>query len=437
MERGRFIHELKVTLAWEVVTSADLKALRDAVHRSNIVYLHLKTSAPFSMGSLLSLTKASTPLWKMVTDAKLQTLILSDYQGFFSEAPHSIRSSTDLRTLRLSEPIRWKKDGPKLVELIRKSPRLSELSFGCPENDIREGYIAIRDVVETGGIPLRRLEIQADASDRTVVGFEQGRPLWMDFTTSDPLRSVLLQETKCLRSLHLRPVVLTQPGTEQSILARVMSQNPGLVRIAIRCHPSRFFDLFQYIKVASMDTSMAATASLKVVALYHGKNQLMTTDVHNDDATVLELMPSESATGPALEPLLRTYGHRLTKLRIDTARYHQFIRYHQSFWNESNLGVVLWQGDVSRLRHIEVTCSAMNDAMLSVLDSILKHPTFPASIPYFGIGIDILYQESSEICRKWVNFVNENSRATLTILKSSRSQALGILPAHSSKYSVP
>ncbi|KAF9089829.1 hypothetical protein BGX29_011841, partial [Mortierella sp. GBA35] len=103
MERGRFIHELKVTLAWETTVN-DLKVLRDTVHRSNLFYLDLSCTTAPSMSVMLSRTKVSNPLWVLMINTRLHTFILSAYKGFFSEANILFRM-TDLRMLKISERV--------------------------------------------------------------------------------------------------------------------------------------------------------------------------------------------------------------------------------------------------------------------------------------------------------------------------------------------
>ncbi|KAG0277556.1 hypothetical protein BGZ95_005727 [Linnemannia exigua] len=400
MECGRFIQELKITLAWGKIASSDAKELQDAVHRSNIVHLDLSCSAPLSTGGLLSMTKVSNPLWELILDAQLQALILSDYQGFFVYAPRLIRT-TNLRVLKLSERFRWRKDGPKLMELIRKSPKLSDLSLRCPEGDAREAFTAIADAVAEG-VPLQNMEILGGFSDRLLARFEQGRPNWIDAMTSDPL---LLPEVTCFRSLHFRSVLSAQPEVEQSILSRFVPQNPGLVSLTMRSHPSRFLDLFESIK--TLDTN------LKSVRLYTERIQLTTPDIRDPDATMLELASIES-TGFSAESLLRAYGSRLTKLRISPTK----TRHQQPVWNKFTLALVLFQDDVSRLRNIELTCSAVSVSMLGVLETILGHPSFPApgAMSQFEVEIDIVWQQESEVCAEWAKFIAEHSRR-LTMVK--------------------
>ncbi|KAG0378996.1 hypothetical protein BGX24_002085 [Mortierella sp. AD032] len=400
MERGRFIQELKLTLAWETTVSSDAKELRDAIHRSNIVHLDLSCSTPLSTGGLLSRTRASNPLWELIMDAKLRALILSDYQGFFADAPRLIMT-TDLRVLKLSERLRWKKNGPKLIELIRKSPWMSDLSLRCPESDAREAFAAIADAVAEG-IPLQKLEVQGGFSDKLLVRFEQGRPDWIDAMTSDPS---LLPAVTCLRSLHFRSVLSVQPEVEQSILSRIVPQNPGLVSLTMRCHPSRFLNLFESIK--ALDTN------LKSVRLYTEKTQLTTTDLRDPEATILALASMESTVFSS-ESLLKAYGSRLTKLRISPTK----TRHQQPVWNESTLALILFQNDVSRLRNIEVACSAVSVSMLGVLEMILRHPSFPApgAMSQFEVEIDTVWQEESEVCTEWAKFIAEHNRR-LTMVK--------------------
>ncbi|KAF9124694.1 hypothetical protein BGW39_007960 [Mortierella sp. 14UC] len=400
MERGRFIQELKITLSWETAASSDAKELRDAIHRSNITHLDLSCATPLSMGSLLSRTKVSNPLWELIMDAKLQALVLSDYQGFFANPPRLVRT-TELRVLKVSERFRWKKNGPKLMELIRKSPRMSNLLLRCPESDAREAFVAISDAAAEG-IPLQKLEVQSGFSDRLLARFEQTRLNWIEAMTSDVS---LLPAVTCLRSLHFRPVLLVQPEVEQSILSRIVPRNPGLVSLTIRCHPSRFLDLFESIK--ALDTN------LKTVRLYTEKTQLTTSDIRNDDATLLELTSIES-TGFSAEPLLRAYGSRLAKLGITRTT----TRHRQPIWNESVLASISCQNDISKLCNIEVACSAVTVTMLDALDLIVRHHSFPVpgAMSQFEVVIDTLWQEESEVCTAWARFIAAHSHR-LTMVK--------------------
>ncbi|KAG0293835.1 hypothetical protein BGZ96_002219 [Linnemannia gamsii] len=396
MERGRFIQELKVALAWTTNT-ADSKALLDAIHRSNIVHLDLTCATTLSTGGLLSRTKASNPLWEMITGAKLQTLILSNYQGFFVDTPRLLRT-TNLRVLKLSERVRWKKEGAKLIVMIKESLKLSELSFKCPENDISEAFVAIADAIAEG-TPLQRLEIKGEFSYQLVVRFEQGRPVSVVSITSNPS---LIPAVNCLRSLHVRPLGVIQPDMEQVLLSSVIPLNPSLANLKIRCHPSRFLHLFQSI-TAPMDSN------LKSLCLYDENSHLTTPDIRDAEATVLEL--SSEITGFSAEPLLKAYGRSLTKLRIASTRRNQ-----QPFWNESMLAWILWQSNVSKLAHLELTCSSISLLMVNALDLILKHHSLPGSMSEFVIEIDIPWREKSQVCTAWVKFIVEYSRQ-LTMVK--------------------
>jgi hypothetical protein len=390
MERGRFIQELKVALTW-TTNITDSKALRDAILRSNIVHLDLTCATTLSTGGLLSRTKTSNPLWEMILDAKLQTLILSGYQGFFADVPRLIRT-TDLRVLKLSERFRWKKDGAKLIEMIKKSPKLSELSFKCPAYDIREAFVAIADAIAEG-ILLQRLEINGGFSDLLVVRFEQGCPVSAAAITSDP---ALIPAVNCLRSLHVRPLGMIQPEMEKTVLSSVIPLNPSLINLMIRCHPSRFLHLFESI-TAPQDSN------LKSLCLYGQNSHLTTSDIRNTEATVLEL--SSEITGFAAEPLLRAYGCRLTKLRIASTRWNQ-----QTFWDEPMLASILWQSNVSKLAHFELACSSITLPMVNALGLILKHQSLPDTLSEFVIEIDIPWREKSEVCTVWVKFIVEHGR---------------------------
>ncbi|KAH7060171.1 hypothetical protein BKA57DRAFT_530679 [Linnemannia elongata] len=392
MERGRFIQELKVALTWETTVN-DLKALRDAVHRSNLLYLDLScTNAP-SMTAMLGRTKVSNPLWELMINAKLHTFILSAYKGFFSDTSFSARM-TDLRRLKISDQLNWKKDGPRLLELIRHSPMLLDLSIEC--NDLPEAYKAITNAFGITSA-LEKLSLQSGPQNRILVRHEKGSvtsPGAVDLWVSDPTSPLLASMTN-LCSLQIRTELHIPIGKHLSTLTTIMLKNPSLRELWIRCQLSELCEVFETVRAVA--ATMGTMTSLKLLRAYRSHIQLFTSNLQDGTATILELLSSEP-NPTLLPPLLKGYGNRLTKVKISNGNLSA------PFWTGPAVDQLLLQGDVSRIQHIELECSSLTEPMCRALLCVLNHPSFPSAPIHFSIKVDI-DPKKSNFCERMAKFI--------------------------------
>ncbi|KAF8947952.1 hypothetical protein BGZ47_007220 [Haplosporangium gracile] len=396
MERGRLIQELKVALTWETTVN-DLKALRDTVHRSNLLYLDLScTNAP-SMTATLGRIKVSNPLWELMINAKLHTFILSAYKGFFSDTSFSARM-TDLRRLKVSE-VNWKKDGPRLLDLIRHSPMLLDLSIEC--NDLPEAYTAITNAFGTA-TALEKLSLQSGSLNRILVRHEKGdgaSPGEVDLWVSDP-SSPLLASVTNLRSLQIRTELHIPIGKHLSTLTTIMLRNPSLRELWIRCQLSELCEVFETVRAVA--ATMGTMTNLKVLRAYRSHIQLLTSNLQDGAATILELLSSEP-NSTLLPPFLKSYGNRLTKFKISNGNLSV------PFWTSLAVDQLLLQGDVSRIQHIELECSSLIESIWRALLCMLNHPSFPATLVHFSVKVDIDWRKS-RLCEEMAQFVVDCSR---------------------------
>ncbi|KAF9354671.1 hypothetical protein BGX26_007508 [Mortierella sp. AD094] len=351
MQRSSFVQELHIKLKWEV-TQSDLKQLRDVICKSKIASLNLTCTAASSTSDFLTRNKRSEPLWQMIIDAKLQSFFLSDYTGFFSRASIQTRPNC-LSMLKVTELLDWKKDGVKLTELLRQSPRLKDLYMGCTNVD--DAYSAIRRTA-TGFSLLEHLVLDGGTHSRMHARFRRGEPIWMTLVISD-LSSSVLQYAQGLRSLHLRP------GPSQALneidprfVESVITNNYEMTKLMIQCPVSDFQRMLMVVKEA---ISMNVSSKLDELTLHMHRNQLLATNLQKEASVALELMSTVGSE--TLDSLLRVYGSRLTKLRIEG----------ESFRNLSTLSLNL-QRMGTILHHIEIASSFITPLMYRDLRWILK-----------------------------------------------------------------
>ncbi|KAG0066176.1 hypothetical protein BGZ89_007534 [Linnemannia elongata] len=378
MERGRAIQELNVTLAWETNVN-DLMALRDAVHRSNLFCLELSFKTAPSMSSFLGRTKGSNPLWDLMVNAKLYTFVLSGYKGFFSDTSFSVRM-TELRRLKVTDQVNWKKEGAKVLDLIRHSPMLHELSI--ESTDLPEAYTAIKKVIGTTSA-LKKLSLQSGALNCISVRYEEGTPDSVDLWVSDP-SSPLLTGVTNLRLLQIRTEIHLPVGTHLSTLTDIILNNPGLRELWIRCQLHELCNVFETVRTVA--ATMGSMTSLQIVRVYRGQIQLSALVPQDGNATTLEILSTELSSTP-LVPLLKAYGNRLTKVKISNAKLSS------PFWTGPAFDALLSQGDVSMIQSIELECSSLTDSISKGILAVFNHSSFSPSVR-FSVKVDVTWSKS-------------------------------------------
>ncbi|KAF9930455.1 hypothetical protein BGZ67_005824 [Mortierella alpina] len=392
LEVTRAVQELKLTLLWEA-NAADLKVLRDAVHRSSIVSIELTFTASSSTGSILRRRKRADPLWQMIMNAKIQSFTVSKYPGFFRRSAMDV-GLTELRILRVSESMDWKKDGAKLVELVRNSPRLTEIFISCA--DVNGAYTSISRAA-SGSSLLRTISITASKANSLLVTFKQDKAQTIHSTRLVvPKLAVtdnsLLQTSSSISSLHVceRSVVYRNCDP----LLKLLSRNPNLSELKLGCYVAEFSSLFEtFWKYVDSD----ASCQLKQLCLYRDNNCLSSTDLRDPTATSLELM-SLNVNERVLTQLLRVYGTSLTKLTIDSSHWKPI---HSSTLEEATR----FHPKVhpQRLTHLYQRCADVDDGVLDKLNIVINRSRH--SLVEYELVIDKQFMTDPQSSKRWVSFI--------------------------------
>ncbi|KAG0370099.1 hypothetical protein BC939DRAFT_504633 [Gamsiella multidivaricata] len=349
MERAKIVLEFAVVLKWEVSVN-DLKALQQAVYNSNIASLNLTCVAPNAASDFLSRKKRSDPLWEIMMGSKLHSFILNDYRGFFSSVGIPARTN-NLRTLKIFEHVDWKKEGARVIGLLRQCPRLTDLHLGC--TNAEDAYTSIMKTT-TGFCPLEQLALDGGVNNGLLVRFRRRNPVWMDLLLTNP-SSQLLVAAQGLRNLHLR--LLSQAEINAKLLEDIISKNPTLHRLTIQCAVSDFQRILMVVKET---VSMSSSSALTILSLYSNRNQLFAKNLQDEASATLELM-STSVSAETLSLLLKVHGPRLTRLRINE----------ESIKCLSTLGKAL-QNSGSILNRLEIASTYISASALNDLRLILR-----------------------------------------------------------------
>ncbi|KAF8940838.1 hypothetical protein BGZ58_004527 [Dissophora ornata] len=302
LEWGKFIQELKATLTWDVSLN-DLKALRDVILRSNISTFDLTSTA------------------------------------------------TNLRVLKITERIDWKKDGPKAVELLENCPHLKELHLSS--NEIDAAYMAIKSI-NYDFCTLEHLTLDGGEFSGLRAQFKGGIPDAMDLVVFD-LSSPLLKDVRALRSLHVRPGLYVKANFDTRPLAGIISRNSGLTKIMIQCETTDFIKLHIAVKEALV---YEETSMLHTLKFYSRRNQLAIRDLQGNTSVELELL-SIKAPRDVIDTLFRVYGTQLTKINIDSDVLNSLLE-------------ITRAGGTLALQHIEIETSGVSYGMLYGLRYVLQ-----------------------------------------------------------------
>ncbi|KAG0313916.1 hypothetical protein BGZ99_008503 [Dissophora globulifera] len=312
LERAKCVQELKIVLQWEVSTG-DLKSFRDTVLKTNIASLDMKCTASNTTSDLLSRGKRSDSLWQMMMSTQMRSFVLAGYTGFFSRTSITART-IGLRVLKILEGVDWKRDGVKIIELLEKCPRLNVLHLGI--SDVDEAYSLIKNI-NYEGCNLNTLLLDGGGSKSGMkVRFERGIPISMDLVALD-LSSALIKETRIIRSLYFQPSTRNPLDVDIRLLVDVLSRNPDMVELSIKCGVSNFLKWHSAVRRAVEDDSSSKLRKLQLFG-NGSANRLTVRNLLDENSVELELM-SPGTSYETIDPLLEAYGTRLTKLRIDHA----------------------------------------------------------------------------------------------------------------------
>ncbi|KAF9103164.1 hypothetical protein BGX27_010697 [Mortierella sp. AM989] len=381
-ERSRLVQELKINLKWDVAI-ADLKTLRDVIQKSGIAYLDLTCpGAPAPSDIFLNRNKRSDPIWDMIGNSKLQSFTLNEFSGFFSKVTVNAKKNR-LRVFKCTERIEWKKEGVKVVELIEKSPLLKELRLSSSEID--EAYTAIRKTNMYESCALDHLTLDGDDSNGLQARFEAGLTTSIDLIVTD-LSSPLLKDGQLLRSLHFRTGPNTRMDVEPHLMIGVIRRNQSLSKLTIQSGCTEF--LF-WLKIVS-NAVVEGGSKLKTLKLYNNRNQLLVTDMPDENSIELELLSLNNVPRDGLEVLLKAHAPRLTKLRIDS----EILR---------SMFDTAFPGRTTALKQLDIISSSLTLDMLYDLRLVLRRAD---SIANLSIVLDVRC-DGSEKSKDLGDFVAE------------------------------
>ncbi|KAG0319645.1 hypothetical protein BGZ99_004976 [Dissophora globulifera] len=382
LKKGRFVHELKVTLLWKL-SKNDLKTLRDTFLYTNVAILDLTCPTPDNASSgLLSRNLKSDALWDIMMSPRILSFRLSGYSGFFSRAKASIQRS-NLRVLKIAERIDWKKDGANVTDLLTKCPHLKELRLTC--TDIDTAFLHIKGAnYDTRSLESLALD-SGDERNELRVQFKAGIPTAMDLVTSNA-SSTILKEARVLQSLHFRPGLHVRVNVASHLFVGVVARNPTLVSLTVQCEATDFLRLHIAIKDAITNIE---DSKLRTVQMYGSRNQLFIKDIQSNAGVELELLTT-NVPRACVMTLLRVYGTRLTKFKIDGDVLNSLTR-------------ILENGDELQLKHIEINLSGLRAEMLPALRKIIQRCEPILSILY--VSIDRMWEATATELREGLPWI--------------------------------
>ncbi|KAF9328858.1 hypothetical protein BG006_008024 [Podila minutissima] len=328
LEQAKFIQELSLVLDWDTALE-DFKMLRDTMVKSNVVSLKLdccNATGP-SRDILLSRTKRYDPIVQMMANTKLQSFSLLRCDGFWSRltklAPSSSGSSSPSSPSSpsppgtgsggapsLSFPLKalsiqgamdhWKHDQHRLEEILRQSPKLTELKLQVADTD---GAFEVIKASTHGFRHLRLLNlsvIQSSQQEQVDVVFDNsGEISNVVISTNKRPYTQLAYSGKVSKLVMYHEFAMRQEGAQ---LHKVLEKNTGLKEIGVRCHVSGFVGLFELVRKAVVGHAEFERLEIQDLA---GWNKIYSTDLKDPMVTRLELTSTDS-TGR--EDILGAFG---------------------------------------------------------------------------------------------------------------------------------
>ncbi|KAG0072069.1 hypothetical protein BGZ92_004125, partial [Podila epicladia] len=329
LEQAKFIQELSLVLDWDTALE-DFKMLRDTMVKSNVVSLKLdccNATGP-SRDILLNRTKRYDPIVQMMANTKLQSFSLVRCDGFWSRltkiAPSSSGSSSPsssspsspgtgsgsggapsmifpLKALSIQGAMdHWKHDQHRLEEILRQSPKLTELKLQVADTD------SALEVIKASTHGFRHLRllnlsvIQSNQQEQVDVVFDNsGEISNVVISTNKRPYTQLAYSGKVSKLVMYHEFTMRQEGAQ---LRKVLEKNTGLKEIGVRCHVSGFVGLFELVRKAVVTHAEFERFEIQDLA---GWNKIYSTDLKDPTATRLELTSTDS-TGR--EDILGAFG---------------------------------------------------------------------------------------------------------------------------------
>ncbi|KAF9938203.1 hypothetical protein BGZ67_000408 [Mortierella alpina] len=280
LEQARFIQELVMALDWDT-TMDDLRMLRDTLRKTNVVSLELDFCHHLGPSrDILNRHRRYDPIMQIIANAKLQTLHLKRCDGFWSRISKSVVAATSssssssstvtsssnasstvpvsamiqLRTLSVQGTIEsgWKTDQVRLEDLLRSSPRLTELRLQCLDVDAM--FETIKNATD-GLRMLQTLHLMVNQSGlQEHVDIEIAQP-------QQEIASIRIESNKSLctnlvYSGQVRRLVLYHEfdvtAAQKINMKRIFERNSGLHHFGAVCMVKDFVPILECLQAASI-----------------------------------------------------------------------------------------------------------------------------------------------------------------------------------------
>ncbi|CAO3572512.1 unnamed protein product [Mortierella alpina] len=352
LEQARFIQELAMALDWDA-TMEDLRMLRDTLRKTNVVSLELDFCHHLGPSrDILNRHRRYDPILQIIANAKLQTLHLKRCDGFWSRMTKSIMaassspssssstatpSSNASSTLPLSTMIQlrtfsvqgtiesgWKTEQLRLEDLLRSSPRLTELRLQCL--DVDATFETVKNA--TGGFRmLQTLHLMVNQAElQEHVDIEIAQP--QQEIVSIRIESNKSQCTRLVYSGQVRRLVLYHEfdlaASQRINMRRIFERNIELHHFGVVCMVKDFVPIFECLQVASAGHPALAYLELQDNAR---RNSVVMRPLLTDSSTTpdnaadklkkpriqLQLKGSDSV---GREEILRALGWSLNKIPL-------------------------------------------------------------------------------------------------------------------------
>ncbi|KAF9959184.1 hypothetical protein BGZ72_010120 [Mortierella alpina] len=277
LEQARFVQELVMTLDWDT-TMDDLRMLRDTLRRTNVVSLELDFCHHLGPSrDILNRHRRYDPILQIIANAKLQILHLKRCDGFWSRMTKSVVAATSspssstaassgsiittvpvsamiqLRTLSVQGTIEsgWKTDQLRLEDLLRSSPRLTELRLQCL--DVDATYDMVKNATD-GFRMLQTLHLMVNQSElQEHIDIEIAQP--QQEIASIRIESNRSPCTNLVYSGQVRRLVLYHEfdvaASQKINMKRIFERNSDLHHFGAVCMVKDFVPILKCLQAAS------------------------------------------------------------------------------------------------------------------------------------------------------------------------------------------
>ncbi|KAF9123415.1 hypothetical protein BGW39_008983 [Mortierella sp. 14UC] len=239
LESSRFVQELDVTFDWSP-TMQEFRDLRDAIKSTNIHHVRLQGNGlDVPLSDLFNNGRRSDPILQMMSGGKVQSLVLDGWEDFLDRIG-TVPTTLHVRklTVRLGE--KWSKTAPRLVEILRASPLLTELTCWSVIDDPAPDHVMA--ALENSKLPQAlKLELPRVRSPwhslhttRASVKFEAGTSRILSFDLQvESMEGTKLLRHPLVRNIYIKSEQKLSPLLEE--FRKCLKFNAGLESVTIAC----------------------------------------------------------------------------------------------------------------------------------------------------------------------------------------------------------